>query len=180
MTDRNDAEGPARVLSDEQLCAVALAVLGDDYTDPDGEDLALSRAIEQAALRELAQGVDVEALALSVANEIEQMTDGVDGDWDDEMTAYILVPIAAALTRAIAGERAKASAREAQALKAGVEEGLSLILSLRGTDTDQQALDHICYRLQSVYGAWSNQVAAATEKASAALRAQLLGAPDGE
>jgi hypothetical protein len=157
MTDRNDAEGPARVLSDEQLCAVARAVLGDDYTDPDGEDLALSRAIEQAALRELAQGVDVEALALSVANEIEQMTDGVDGDWDDEMTAYILVPIAAALTRAIAGERAKASAIVAvldKRLHHGHNDTCDMMLNAGlACSCGHDELD--------------------------ALRAQLLGAPDG-
>jgi hypothetical protein len=126
------------VLSDEQLCAVARAVLGDDYTDPDGEDLALSRAIEQAALRELAQGVDVEELAQDI-----------DVGWDSYET--VRESIAAALTRAIAGERAKASAREAQA---------EMLV--------QQLEEHIC-----------SEGGCAVCDTIAFLRAQLLGAPDG-
>jgi hypothetical protein len=98
------------------------------------------RAVESAVLRELAQGVDVDIAANNAALDIHPYSPHFEAARE---------VIAAALTRAIAGELAKASAREA--LWRRLDE-----LSNRGrlwTDGDVDRVN--------------------------ALRAQLLGAPDG-
>jgi hypothetical protein len=111
------------------------------------------RAVESAVVRELAQGVDVEALAVA-ARADQCLAESKLYEHGPSRHLAVTAPIAAALTRAIAGERAKASAREAMWRE----------LRALERDADTGTLDLGRFDRRSRI---------------AALRAQLLGAPDG-